>query len=40
MDLEEEAYRISQELDFHAAIMQEAYNEVLDRPEGKPSVEA
>ena len=37
MDLEEEAYLASQKLDFHAAIMQEAYDEVLDRPEGNPS---
>jgi len=37
MKLEEDAYLASQKLDFHAAIMQEAYNEVLDRPEGKPS---
>ena len=37
MDLEEEAYLASQKLDFHAAIMQEAYNEVLDRSEGNPS---
>lgn len=37
MDLEEEAYLASQKLDFHAAIMQEAYKEVLDRPEGNPS---
>lgn len=37
MDVEEEASLASQELDFHAAIMQEAYNEVMERPEGNPS---
>lgn len=37
MDLEEEAYLTSQKLDFHAAIMQEAYKEVIERPEGRPS---
>lgn len=37
MDLEKQAHLTSHKLDFHAAIMQEAYNEVLDRPEGNPS---
>lgn len=37
MDFEEEAYLTSQKLDFHAAIMQEAYNEVMERPDGNPS---
>ena len=37
MDLEKQAYKISEELDFHAAIMQESYNEILERPAGNPS---
>jgi len=37
MDVERQAYKISEELDFHAAIMQESYNEILERPTGNRS---
>lgn len=37
MDLEKEAYLLSETLNFHAAILQESYNGLQEREAGKPS---